>query len=332
MNKTIKTAGYLSIALAALAGLGTIYQALADARDRRRYPPPGRVIDVDGHRLHIHCMGEGSPTVILEAALNGCSIDWCQVEPEVARFTRVCTYDRAGYGWSDPGTRPRTATRMAQELHTLLAQSKIEPPYVLVGHSYGGQLVRVYADQYPDDVVGMVLVDSSHENQLERAYQLMSWQARMLDNLNWQLYRLHPILARLGILRLTRQAYQWIEIYPPELQPIAVALEDQSTAFDWTFGEASAIPECNAYLRAAKPLRDIPLTVISGGLAQDPDDPQQQLLRRVWNELQGELARLSPRGKHIIAKESGHIVQLSEPDHVVSAIRQVVEEARTTLL
>ncbi len=199
----------------------------------------------------------------------------------------------------------------------------------LVGHSYGGQLVRVYADLYPSEVVGMVLVDSSHENQIERTYQVMSWKARMLDNLNWQLFRLRVVQARLGILRLTRQAYQGIELYPSEIQPIAIALEEQSRAYDCTFGEASAIPECNAYLRAAKPLHDIPLVVISAGLPRNPDDPQQQFMHQVWLELQSDLTKLSPHGKQIIAEESGHIIQLDQPDLVVSAIRQIVQEVRT---
>lgn len=331
MNEIPRRASYLLLGLGALASLGVIYQALADARDRRRYPPPGQRVDIGGRRLHLYCVGEGSPTVILEAALNGCCIDWCQVQPQVASFTRVCSYDRAGYGWSDSGPRPRTAPRMARELHTLLSKAEIEPPYVLVGHSYGGELVRVYADQYPEDVVGMVLVDSSHEDQIERVYQIMSRKERMLDNLHWQFVRLRPVLARLGIMRLTRQALQGIEIYPSELRPTAIALEEQSSAFDWTFGEASAIPQCNAYLRAAQRLRNIPLAVISAGLPQDPEDPLQQALRQVWTELQSELAKLSPRGRHIIAEESGHIVQLDQPELVVAAIREIVEEVRAQL-
>ncbi len=328
MNKIARSASYLVVGLGALASLGVIYQALAEARDRRKHPPLGRLVDVGTHRLHLYGTGRGSPTVILEAALNGCSIDWCLVQPQVAEFTRVCSYDRAGYGWSDSGPRPRTAQRMARELHTLLAKAEIEPPYVLVGHSYGGELVRVYADQYPDEVAGLVLVDSSHEDQIERAYQIMSRKEQILDGLHWQMFRLRPVLARLGILRITRRAHQGIDIYPSEMQPTAIALEEQSRAFDWTFGEASAIPECNAYLRTAKPQRDILLAVISAGLPRNPDDPRQQVLREVWTELQSELAKLSPRGKHVIAAETGHIVQLGQPELVVSAIREMVEEVR----
>ena len=161
--------GGLLAFLVAAAGAGALYQALAGAADARAYPPPGRLVDVGGYRLHIACFGErrpGTPTVVLEDGSAGVgSIDWRPVQALVAPATRVCAYDRAGFGWSDPGPAPRTAGRVTAELHTLLRGAGEEGPYVLAGHSLGGYFNRVYASAHPGEVAGMVLVDASHEDQ-----------------------------------------------------------------------------------------------------------------------------------------------------------------------
>ena len=128
----------VALCLALLAVAGLAYQGIASAVDARRFPPPGKMVDVGGHRLHVYSTGEGSPTVIMEAGIEGCSLMWCKVQPEVAKFTRVCTYDRAGMGWSEAGPMPRTGGQIVGELHTLLKNAGIPGPYVLVGHSFGG--------------------------------------------------------------------------------------------------------------------------------------------------------------------------------------------------
>jgi pimeloyl-ACP methyl ester carboxylesterase len=161
----------LVIGLVALAVIGVIYQAFATQIYRRIYPPPGELVDVGGHSLHLNCVGEGSPTVILESGLGAMSVDWANIQPEVSDTTRVCAYDRAGTGWSEPGPGPGDPQQIAAELHTLLANAGIDGPYVLVGHSFGGLYVRMYAYQYPNEVEGMVLVDSSHPEQSRRSAQ-----------------------------------------------------------------------------------------------------------------------------------------------------------------
>src|SRR3712207_2211553 len=151
-----KTLLWAVVVLLALAVLGAIYQTVAMEIDRRTYPPPGQLVQVGGHRLHIRCVCRGTPTVILEAANGGMSAHWVRAQQEVARTTRACAYDRAGLGWSEPGQRPRDARRISSELHHLLGNAGIEGPYVLVGHSYGGLYVRTYADRYHDEVAGVV--------------------------------------------------------------------------------------------------------------------------------------------------------------------------------
>jgi pimeloyl-ACP methyl ester carboxylesterase len=155
--------------LLTLAAMGTVYRAIATQIDRRTYPPPSNMVDVGTHRLHINCVGEGSPTVILEAASPGMSADWVRVQQQVSQTTRVCAYDRAGLGWSEAGPEPRDARQISSELHCLLNAAGTQGPYVLVGHSYGGLYARMYADRYPADVAGMVLVDSSHPEQFTRS-------------------------------------------------------------------------------------------------------------------------------------------------------------------
>ena len=130
-------------------------------------PPPGQLIDLGGWRLHLNCLGKASasqPTAILEAGAGDFSVDWSLVQPGVARFARVCSYDRAGSGWSDLGPRPRTMHQLVWELHTLLDNAGVKPPFVLVGHSYGGWLVRLYGFTYPAEVAGMVLVEAGADN------------------------------------------------------------------------------------------------------------------------------------------------------------------------
>src|ERR671919_816810 len=154
---------WLVAGLLALAVIGAIYQAIATEMDQRTYPAPGKMVDVGTHSLHINCLGEGSPTVILEAANLGMSAHWVRVQQQLAQTTRVCAYDRAGMGWSEMGPEPRDARQISSELHTLLSKAGIEGPYVLVGHSFGGMYMQTYAARYPDEVAGVALVDSSTE-------------------------------------------------------------------------------------------------------------------------------------------------------------------------
>ena len=148
-------------ALLALAVAGAIYQAIATELAERAYPPPGEMVDVGGYSLHINCVGQGSPTVVLDAGSGGFSAQWVRVQREVSGTTRVCSYDRAGMGWSEMGPEPRDARQISSELHTLLGKAGIEGPYVLVGHSFGGMYMQTYAARYPDEVAGVALVDSS---------------------------------------------------------------------------------------------------------------------------------------------------------------------------
>ena len=168
MRWTGKAILWLVIALLVLAIVGAIYQTIATARAERAHPPPGKMIDVGDHRMHIDCVGQGSPTVVLDTALGAMSASWVRVQQEVSGTTRVCAYDRAGMGWSQSGPEPRDAKQVAGELHALLEGAGIDGPYVLVGHSFGGLYMQTYAARYPEEVAGVALIESSHPEQFSR--------------------------------------------------------------------------------------------------------------------------------------------------------------------
>jgi len=188
------------LALIVLLALGgATYEAIMAARDGKRYPPPGQLVDVGGYRLHLHCIGQGSPTVVLDAGLGAFSLDWGAVQPHIATSTRVCAYDRAGLGWSDPGPTPRSPQQSASELHALLTKGGVEGPYVLVAHSISGKTARLFASQHPDEVAGMVLVDARHEHvddhrAPERLAADDAEQRQFQNMIRW--------MARFGVVRL----------------------------------------------------------------------------------------------------------------------------------
>jgi pimeloyl-ACP methyl ester carboxylesterase len=159
----------IAIIVISAAVIGAGYERVSAARDAAAYPPPGQLVDIGGHRLHISCMGQGSPTVVFESGLANPSADWANIQPQVAATSRACAYDRAGIGRSEDGPPPRDPLRIAQELHTLLGNAGVTGPYVLVGQSFGGLYVRVFADLYPDEAARMVLVDASHPDMWARA-------------------------------------------------------------------------------------------------------------------------------------------------------------------
>lgn len=180
----------------ALLITGAIYQGIAMANDKTNYPPPGELIDINSHQMHLYCVGTGSPTVVLESGLGETHLNWSAVQAEVALITRVCSYDRPGFGWSDPTDDVSYSPDVATTLHTLLSTAGETGPYILIGHSYGGIHVRSFAYQYPDDVSGIVLVDSSHEQQ----------RANDSDEGNSPLIQLCSSIAPFGLIRILNLA------------------------------------------------------------------------------------------------------------------------------
>lgn len=301
-----------------LAVAGFLYENISEARDRRFHRMPGQLVDVGGYELHIDCAGEGSPTVILDAGLGDSFMSWRKVQPQIAKIARVCSYDRAGLGYSDNSPRPRTSAVIAEELHTLLRNAGISGPLILVGHSMGGFDVRLYAKFYRNDVAGTVLVDSSHPEQQKRFPAAVNdldagWirEAEFLE-----------FATPFGVPRLLGFCGSDAAVRAAECN-FHSAREQVA--------ELKSISTSAAQAAEAGSLGDMPLIVLS----HDPDTPQpdfpEDLVKPVndaWQKMQTELAGLSTRGSQRIAKNSGHYIQLDRPDMVVDAVRQVVEQAR----
>ncbi len=163
-RRVARIAGVIIVILLLLAGSGLAYQSVSEAKDKRQVPPLGQMVDVGGYRLHLVCTGQGSPAVVLESGLGGPALQWALVQGRLEKTRKVCSYDRAGLGWSDVGPAPRTSQQMVNELHTLLHNAGVQGPYVLVGHSLGGFNVRLFAHEYPGETAGLVLVASGNEN------------------------------------------------------------------------------------------------------------------------------------------------------------------------
>jgi pimeloyl-ACP methyl ester carboxylesterase len=301
-----------------LAVAGITYQQVSLARDRHAYVMSGDLIDVGGYRMHIDCTGSGSPAVILDSGLGDSYVSWRKVQPQIAQFARVCSYDRAGLGYSGFRLRRRTSKDIAEELHSLLRNAQVPAPYVLVGHSMGGYDVRVYASLYPNEVAGMVLVDSSHPEQQKRFPQA-------INDLSASDLRQQEFLAAImpfGIPRLLGFCDRDVEIRAAECNFYS-ALESVE--------ELREFPKSAAQAATAGSLGNLPLAVLSS----DPNMPHPEIpedldkpTTNAWQQMQEELAHLSTRGTRVIAKNSGHYIQLDRPDMVVNAVRNVVDEAR----
>jgi pimeloyl-ACP methyl ester carboxylesterase len=287
-----------------VAAAGATYQWVATRQELASTPPPGQLVDVGGHRLHLWCTGAGSPPVILEAGLGGSSADWGFVQPEIARFTRVCSYDRAGMGYSDPGPSPRTARRIAEELATLIDRSGLDGPVVLVAASSGGFDVRILASDHTDRVAGLVLVDASHEDQTHDIPRLARWV---------------PLLSSIGIFRLLDISFgPRPALLSPSVQKFVGATRFRATGYQAAADEIIHIRESASEVRTSRRTLPIPVVVVTGARGADA----------TWQELQRDQVKLSERGCQIVAERSGHLVQIDQPQIIVNAVRGVIDGTR----
>jgi pimeloyl-ACP methyl ester carboxylesterase len=329
---------YFLIVVIALLAAGLLYQLLGIRRDAVRHPPPGRLVKAGAQRLHVYETGEGDPTVILEAGISATICNWQRVQPEIAKFTRVLSYDRAGLGWSDRARTPRTVSQIVEELHKMLLAADVPPPYVLVGHSFGGIVARLYTMRYPNEVGGIVLVDPVL---LEEWHPLSPERKRMLVG-GALLSRWGGLLARFGVVRFTlarlvrgrsrlpraigratssgkglatmERLVGEVQKMPRELWPAIVSHWSHPKSFASMGDHLAKMPESVASVIDAAPL-DVPVTMLTGvrSLTKWPADGP---------------ARISTNTTHIVAENSGHWVQLDEPDLVIEAVREMISRVR----
>jgi pimeloyl-ACP methyl ester carboxylesterase len=279
---------------------GAIVHWAATRRDLAAVPPPGRLVDIGGHQLHLWCTGEGLLTVILESGLGGSSVELGYVQPEVAGFARVCSYDRAGLGYSDPGPSARRARRSARELRELLDRVGIREPVVLVAASFGGFIARVFASEYGDRAAGLVLVDASHEDDNHQIPGMALFV---------------PLLSAIGAFRLMGISFGVPpDALAPQVRELARATNHRTAAHRAAANEIRHIHETVAEVRESRRELAIPVIVISGRRSMDAR----------WERLQRDQVHMSRRSCHVIAEQAGHVVALDEPMVVVDAIRRVI--------
>lgn len=306
---------YPVVVVLAIAAIGGGYETVREALDARAYPPPGRLVDIGGHRLHLQCAGTGSPTVVLEPGLAASSSDMSWIAPVVARDTRVCVYDRAGRGWSDPADGPQSADQIATDLHTLLAEAHVEGPYVLAGHSFGGLYVQSFAAQFPDQVAGLVLLDSaSLRNRPDQPATLEAPTA--VD----RIFAVAPAAAHLGVGRIL--ATSDYDTLPSEIQVEARANASTSAYLASSLKEFRAGPTSRRQAAALTNLGAKPLIVLTAGAGHNP----------TWRAAQEHLTNLSTNARHRTAPDTTHASMLAdEADSAAAsqAILDVVASVRT---
>jgi pimeloyl-ACP methyl ester carboxylesterase len=305
----------------ALALVGTaVYARVLHRRDDARWRAPGRLVEVEpGRSVHLYCVGSGTPTVVLEAGAGDFGLSsWYSVLPQLSALSRTCTYDRAGTGWSDPPRVPPMPTAMVEDLHILLAKSGEPGPYLLVGHSLGGPIIRHYAVHYPGEVAGLVLVDGSHEDQIARMKGIPSWTQLVIKAI--------PTLHFLGLDRVVAQGQ-----ITDTMSAIVVARTTSDAAMHNTAELTNSLPAFFAEVkRDAKPFGGLPLTALTAGKMSVPGVTPEVAdgLHREWVAMHKEIAARSTHGRWVLAERSTHYIQRDQPDLVIQSIREMLDTVR----
>ncbi|WP_315724029.1 alpha/beta fold hydrolase [Sphingosinicella rhizophila] len=309
---------------------GAGYEALSRRSAAQSFPAPGKLVDIGGRDIHLNCKGRGSPTIILESALDLTgSLDWMPVHEALARNSRTCSYDRAGIMWSDAKSTPQDGNAVAEDLHAALAAAGERGPFVLVGHSIGGPYAMIYTRKYPSDVAGMVLVDAVHPEQLERFEQA---------GLNIQLIPPSSTLNMLSATRWLGLPRKMMQVEGPGIPP---AIKGPMNAYagisipGWK-SEFEGFHRTMRDANAARDFGDRPLVILTATKPQSVAEltgfgltqAQGVTLRRVWREMHDEQEKWSNRSSQMLLPDSSHAVPWDRPDAVIAAVGQVVDAVR----
>lgn len=316
---------WFGIILLTLIVLGVAYQTIATELDKRAYTPRGQLYTINSHQMHIVCVGEGSPTVILQAGATAESLWWYRVQNQLAAYTQVCAYDRPGMGWSDPVQGPRDPTTINAELHSLLEQAEVPAPYLVVGHSYGSILTRIFAAQYPDTVVGAVLVDS----QLVTPKRFASQSEIDQNRSYWDVVQaLGSVMTRVGLTRLTGNGEFQNYGYPQDIALEIAGLHARSQVIDAYYAEnGPAFPALQEASTAAENLGDLPMAVLWARLTYDVNQANPNL-----RPLTGELSTYSSNTVTRIVEGADHGSILGTEQYaqqVTDAVLDVLQAAQT---
>lgn len=322
--------------------MNVIYGTYSAARDRCRFPPPGEMIEVSGRRVHVWSRGNGTPTVVVLTALGSPSLEWASIAEAMSEYTTVCLYDRPGLGWSETKLGLPTVGGMADDLQRLLRSSELPPPYVLVGHSLGGYVARVYAARHSELIAGLVLVDAPHEEQGAYIRRLLDWRTRMRAMAT----RFLAGVKRLGPMGWVRLAVDLglangrmrhaAACFPPEQIAAGLALSMRAGIRRATAGEVYALISAPAAFRGGRThLGSTPLVIVTRATnsvetvtgARRVSDRRKRRISTVlalWADLQWKLAAFSTESTVLVATRAGHHVHRDEPELVLQAVRMLV--------
>lgn len=332
MKTTTKLLIAVLAAAAALPVAGLAYQFVATELDRRRFRPPGKLIEAEsGQRVHVHCVGDRSrgPTVVIEVGAGNWSLHWRSVQDRLSRRWRVCAYDRPRFGWSDVGPSPAVAIGDRTGLLNAALEKAGEPaPFILVGHSYGGYLARLFRDRYPHKVVAIALVEAAHESQWREMPALrtmvMEWAPKTL--------RQAELMARFGLLRVMAVAAS-DPLADPDHRRIADAAARTPRFYASYRAEIEGTEAVADAVARTHPLGTLPLLVVSAGRSVTPYcgnhvglpcEPTQ----RAWDGLQAALAGLSSNSKHVVVPAATHAIQIDGEAELVRALDEFFAEIR----
>jgi pimeloyl-ACP methyl ester carboxylesterase len=312
---------------AAVAGSAS-YNAVARLWFRAHNPPPGEMYTVDGHKMHMYCTGSGSPAIVLDAGLGDDAVIWSGVQPALAKTTRVCAYDRAGFGWSEAGPAPRDADHLAAELHGLLRQARIDLPIVLMGHSIAGIYMRAYAAHYPEDLAGMVFVDGSTPMQQENpAIKAMMGKGPP----PWVIALVGNAAFSVGVPRLMGMCSK----SPHSLDARSGRLQAEDHCeihVDSPINEMRNMERSGLETVHSGPYGSLPILILS----HDPEktmtteNSTQKMAEAAWTQMQEDLKKLSTRSRRIIAKGSSHYIQIDRADLIEKEVPMFIQQIRGT--
>lgn len=315
----------------ALVGTGVTYQHFSTKLDAENYQPIGKLVDIGGYKLHMLDQGCGGPTVVIDSGVRCNCLDWWLVQPDIAKFTRVITYDRAGYGWSDESPLDRTSKNIVKELRAMLKQAGVPGPYILVGHSFGGNNMQLFAMMYPHDVAGLILVDSVHPD-------LLSY----VNLPSIEYFHLSLCAVYLGVFRVLVNVpfvrdivAKQLEKFPIDIQKIYYSRTITAKFVHAVSSEAVCASESlNQVSMYGNSLGSLPLTVVT---ASNPlmdyenvkniyNSREVDVINQGWLNLQHDLTNKSSNVKHIIAQDSGHMIPVDRPDVIIAAVQNMVDQ------
>ena len=311
---------------------GFAYQFISTKFDQYNFPSQEKLIDVAGYKLHINCKGSGTPTIILDAGGDNSSLDWALVQPEIAKFTHVCSYDRAGMGWSEESPSTRTLEHMVDELNILLTNAHVPAPYILIGHSFGGGVIQLFAARYPDKVTGIILVDSVHGDEWHKDAIKTLFE---LGKPTW----MTSFKRYFGITRFFSHVPQ-STILPANIQHIDYT-HRQSTKFLKTMNRVfsmhpTSMQQLKDGISKSENFKNIPMIVITAGkglinveMISQKDRPFVDEVNKAWKDLQNKLVARSSSAKQLIAEHSGHMIPHEQPAIIIDAIHEMVNRYKS---